>query len=326
MIFSSSKSYLVRQLQGPIEGTNSVLTFDSKLSVISNNNHLYIWQWDDLKKWPVVCNPQTSLITPINHDKIVYNPSANSGKLILTDLKTEKELANLSLPYGDECKKIKASYNGRFGVVSMISKDGDDKGWFKLAVFDSDFKNLSILFQKDTNTEDFLLYDFAITDDSALLACVGRKGKAWVFVKDIKNDKILWGKTFDEYSQFSIVEFSPDGKTLYIAERVRYTIAFDSATGNIIRVYEIPKYNTPANQKQNISSIAISPDGRILAVDTEPAGVVWFWDISTGQKIGQISASALTVSDIAFSPDSKYLATGCLVKPEIKIWKVPQLK
>jgi len=54
--------------------------------------------------------------------------------------------------------------------------------------------------------------------------------------------------------------------------------------------------------------------------------MVWFWDISSGKKIGQISASALTVSDITFSPDSKYLATGCLVSPEIKIWKVPRPK
>ena len=88
----------------------------------------------------------------------------------------------------------------------------------------------------------------------------------------------------------------------------------------------MPLYNTPAHQKQNICCIAISPDGKILAADTEPARTVWFWDIASGREIGKIYASDLTVADIAFSPDSKYLATGCMVSPEIKIWKVPQLK
>jgi WD40 repeat protein len=113
---------------------------------------------------------------------------------------------------------------------------------------------------------------------------------------------------------------------LFVSEKVRFIISFDSATGQTIRVFEMPLYNTPAHQKQNICCIAISPDGKILAADTEPARTVWFWDIASGREIGKIYASDLTVADIAFSPDSKYLATGCMVSPEIKIWKVPQPK
>ncbi|MGB8227218.1 MAG: hypothetical protein WCE45_10215, partial [Sedimentisphaerales bacterium] len=120
--------------------------------------------------------------------------------------------------------------------------------------------------------------------------------------------------------------FSPDSKTLFVVEKVRYIIALDSATGRTIKVFEMPLYNTPGHQKQNICCIAVSPDGKTLAADTEPARTVWFWDITSGRETGKIPASEFTVSDIAFSPDSKYLATGCMVSPEIKIWKVPQLK
>jgi WD40 repeat protein len=324
--YASSKSFLVRQLQGPIEGTDNVMTIDGKLSIISKNNHIYTWQWRDLSIWPVVVKLQANAILPIADDKIIYNPSADSKKLIITNLKADKELASLSLPYEAGCKKIKISSNGKFGIVSVIFNESAQKNWLKLAAFDSNSKDLSFVFQKDTKAEDFSLSDFAISDDGNLLAGVGRKEKAWIFVKGLKNDKILWEKTFDEYSQFTFLTFSPDGKTLYVTEKVRYIIVLDSATGNTIRVYEIPIYETPSNQKENISCIAISPDGKILAVDTEPARTVWFWDIATGKKIDTICASDLTVSGITFSPDSKYLATGCLVSPEIKIWKVPQLK
>jgi WD40 repeat protein len=324
--YANSKSALVRQLQGPVSGTGSILTVDGRLSVISKENYIYTWQWNDLSVWPVLAKPQAAVAVPFADDKIIFNPSVGSEKLIITNLKADKELASLSVPYGAECKKIKTSSSGKFGIVSVLFKEGTEKGWFKLAEFDSELKNLSFVFQKDTNTEKFLINDFDITDDSGIFAGAGEKDKAWVFVKDIKNEKILWEKTFPEYGRFTLLKFSPDGKTLFVAEKVRYIISLDSATGNPIRVYEMPIYNTPANQKQNISCIRVSPDGKILAADTEPASQVWFWDITTGKKIGDISASEFTVSDIAFSPDSKYLATGCLVSPEIKIWKVPQLK
>jgi uncharacterized membrane protein len=49
MFFSQSKSAFVRQLNGPTEGTGSVLTIGDKLFVISKDNHVFIWQWNDLK-------------------------------------------------------------------------------------------------------------------------------------------------------------------------------------------------------------------------------------------------------------------------------------
>ncbi|MCE5340996.1 MAG: WD40 repeat domain-containing protein [Planctomycetaceae bacterium] len=316
--FSNSKSNLIRQLQGPIEGTDNIFAIGNNLSIVSKNNHIYTWQWDNFKKWPVVAKPHAEFVVPLNDNKIVY---AAKSELVLTDLKAEKELASLSLPYGTECKKIAISSNGKFGLLSLSEKDK-----LKLALFNSEFKELPIVFEKNTTEEKFTLFDYAIDNEGSLIVGAGKKDKAWIFVKDIKNDKILWEKTFDEYGQFTIVEFSSDGKTLYVAEKIRFIIALDAITGNILRVYEMPKYNTPANQKQNISSIKISPDSKILAVDTEPARRVWFWDIATGEKLDNIYASDLTVSDMAFSPDSKYIATGCLVSPEIKIWKVPTLK
>jgi WD40 repeat protein len=325
IIYTNSKNALVRQLQGPIEGTDGVVTVDDKVSVISKNNHIYTWQWKDLSIWPVVAKPSASVITPFTNDKIVYY-SDSLNKLILTDLKAAKELGSLPLGYGAKCKKIKTSSNGKFGLASIILEQGLQKDRFKLGLFDYDFKELSYVFQKDTAAEDFLLYDFTVTNDGNFIAGSGEKNNAWIFVSDVNRQEVLWEKTFDEYDSFTLVEFSPDGKQLFVSEKVRHILMFDAESGQLLKTFVMDKYQTPSNQKQNISSIAISPDGKTLAVDTEPAGTVWFWDIATGKKIGTIYASDLTVSGAIFSPDSKYLATGCLVRPEIKIWKVPQLK
>jgi WD40 repeat protein len=317
LFVAKSRSDLVRQLQGPIEGCDSILTINNNLSIISKSNHVYTWDWNNFRKWPLVAKPQTSAITPLSEDKVVFTRE----NLILTDMKAEKEIANLSLPYGCEVQKINVSRNGKKGLVLLSQKDN-----YKIATFDSDFKNLSVVFEKNINDDKCTIFDAAINDEGNLICVVGKKDKGWILVKDIKNDKILCEKTFDEYDQFTIVKFSPDDKTIYVAEKIRFILCMDSNIGNILRIYEMPLYNTPANQKQNISAIAISPNGKIFAADTEPARIVWFWDISTGKKINEIYANDFTVSDLAFSPDSNFFATGCLVRPEIKIWKVPTLK
>jgi WD40 repeat protein len=325
MFFAHKQSSFSRQLQGPIEGTDSVITVDGKLFAVSKENHIYTWQWGDLSIWPVVAKPIAQTAVPIAEDKIIYNPSTGEGKLMITNLEADKELASLFLPYDSQCKKIRTSRNGRYGAVSVLFKQGSQKGWFKLGLFGPDLKDISFVFQRNTDAENFLVYDFDITDNGDFLAGAGEKSRAWVFVIDVKNENILWEKGFPEYGQFTSAKFTPDGKTLFVAEKVRFIVSLDSATGQTIRVFEIPLNNTPANLKQNISCIAISPDNEILAAATEPAGAVWFWDATSGREISRLSiGSGLIVSGIAFSPDSQYLATSCMVSPEIKIWKVPK--
>ncbi len=317
IFLANSKSGLARKLLGPIEGSDSIFTNGNNLSVVSKNNQVFTWQWDNFKKWPTVAKPKAEVIIPIKSDRLVY--AANS-KLILTDLKAEKELARLTLPYDTEPKKLVISSNGQFGLVSLAQKDK-----IKIALFNSEFKDLPVVFEKSTGEEKFTLFDYAVNDEGTLIAGVGKKDKAWVFVKDIKNDKILWEKTFDEYEFFTNVKFSPDGKALYVTERVRFIEVFDSAAGERLKTYEMPKYETPPNRAQNISCIAFSPDNKIFAADTEPAGVVWLWDIVSGQLIKQLPVGASQiVSGLAFSPDSKYLATCYTVKPIIKIWEIPE--
>ncbi|MBN1787193.1 MAG: hypothetical protein JW806_02225 [Sedimentisphaerales bacterium] len=323
MILINMKSELARQLQGPIEGTEKVFTINDKLFVVSKRKHVFTWQWSDLSIWPTVAKLTATTIVPFTNDRIVYYSASGPNRLLLTDLKATKELGGLPLPYGSKCEKVIVSSDGRFGLASMLVNKGMQENVFKLAVFDHDFKELFYVFQKDTASEDFLLYDFAVTGSDGLVAGAGEKDNAWVFISDVNSQEVLWEKTFDEYGGFTSVEFSPNGKQLFAAEKVRHILMFDAPSGQLLKTFVMNEYRTPAHQKQNISAIAISPDGKILAADTEPAGIVWFWEISSGEKIGQIYASELTVSDIAFSPDSKYLATGCLVSPEIKIWKVP---
>jgi WD40 repeat protein/ribosomal protein S27E len=55
--------------------------------------------------------------------------------------------------------------------------------------------------------------------------------------------------------------------------------------------------------------VALSPDGRTLASTTEEEGMIYFWDLATGNQIRSFRAPSW-LRGFAFSPDGKMLATG----------------
>jgi WD40 repeat protein len=68
-------------------------------------------------------------------------------------------------------------------------------------------------------------------------------------------------------------------------------------------------------------SMAYSPDGKMLAVGTDGASVL-FWNANTWQLIDPpITGTESTVTTIAFSPDGKTLATGGYT-PDVRLWDV----
>ncbi|MBD2544930.1 serine/threonine-protein kinase [Planktothricoides raciborskii] len=60
-----------------------------------------------------------------------------------------------------------------------------------------------------------------------------------------------------------------------------------------------------------VSSIAISPDGKILVSSTNSyGGNIKIWDLSSGLLLATLNAQQVGVSVVAISPDSQFLASG----------------
>lgn len=77
---------------------------------------------------------------------------------------------------------------------------------------------------------------------------------------------------------------------------------------------------TRNNVLSNVNSIAISPDGNILASGNDDKSII-FWDLKTFGAIANIRGHSQAVKSVAFSPDGKLLATASDDKT-IKIWDV----
>ncbi|HEY9602330.1 MAG TPA: WD40 repeat domain-containing serine/threonine-protein kinase [Allocoleopsis sp.] len=116
-------------------------------------------------------------------------------------------------------------------------------------------------------------------------------------------------KRADWYSGITCVAFSPDGQ-LVVGGSEDYTIKiWEASTGS-----EIHKITAHSNF---VNSIAISPDGKLLA--SVGGDIIKLWDLNTGQEVHTWTGHSQLIRSVAFSPDGQMLATGANDKI-VKLW------
>jgi WD40 repeat protein len=74
---------------------------------------------------------------------------------------------------------------------------------------------------------------------------------------------------------------------------------------------------------------ALSPNHRLLALVDEPLGNhppgITLWDLVEGKKVKRLGGHWRMIGDMAFSPDSKQLASIEMLGGPIKLWSLEDL-
>jgi WD40 repeat protein len=69
------------------------------------------------------------------------------------------------------------------------------------------------------------------------------------------------------------------------------------------------------------TSVAFSPNGRILASGASCGTTITLWDLRSGKELKTLSGNFDGVSSVAFSPDGRTLASGS-DNGTIKLWDI----
>jgi WD40 repeat protein len=107
--------------------------------------------------------------------------------------------------------------------------------------------------------------------------------------------------------------FSPDSRTFASVQRHGVVRLWEAATGKARRTFA---FRTPPDRadwgsytmEDLVSALAISPDGRLLALGLEHK--VYVWDALTGAEVGRFAGHEGKVTALAFAPDGKVLASA----------------
>lgn len=136
-----------------------------------------------------------------------------------------------------------------------------------------------------------------------------------VMLWDVQRGRKLCALVAEEGFYASAIAFSCDGKTLATVPDIAPIQVWNGETGKL-------RLRLTTDRVCSVDSIAISPDGRILAAGSY--GRIRLWDLRSGKELPGFQGHDRAVSCFAFSPDGKQLASGSL-DATLMIWNVPQL-
>jgi WD40 repeat protein/Flp pilus assembly protein TadD len=113
--------------------------------------------------------------------------------------------------------------------------------------------------------------------------------------------------------------FSADGRRLASIDLQEVKV-WDLASGQLLHTLPAPeRHREPGLYADKSPPVAFSPDGRWLAAAGDYVRV---WDALTGQEVQTLRGHLGWVGSLAFSPDSRRLASGG-VDGSVKLWDVP---
>lgn len=115
-------------------------------------------------------------------------------------------------------------------------------------------------------------------------------------------------RTVDFYWHITALAFTADGKSLVAAHRAIQLL--DAVSGKEQRSF-------PVKVADRIHNMALAPDGKSLGT-SDLNGTIRLWDMASARQVHAFKHPAGTGS-FAFSPDSKWLATG---GNAIRLWDV----
>jgi len=261
-----------------------------------------------VKLWDVATGEQMGSIT-LSTD-VVYVGSlafSSDGKALATpgfypnpvqlwDVTNGKLIANFS---SEEPFHI---FNLIFSPDGRMLASGDWNG----AVHLWDVASGQVLRTLNGHTES--IESLAFSPDGRLLASGSFDGSVILWdVNSGQNIHSLEGHT----DSVDGVVFSPDGSMIASGSQDNSVILWDAGNGQ--QLYRI-------SADFHVSSIAFSPDGKILAF-TDPIEIK-LWDIEKKEIVATLDGHTQAVRTVIFTPDGKKIISGS-IDTTVKLWVVP---
>ncbi|MGB5635832.1 MAG: DnaJ domain-containing protein [Waterburya sp.] len=287
---------LVRTISGHTNSINSFAIKDNILASASDDHNINLWDIERGKKIYSFFGSQEVQSVAINNKSIVgggFDHAITSWKL--SDKNLERIISKYRNPSSHQNVIYALIYNNKGDLLISGSADQTIKIW--------NYVTGSLKFTLSGHTASVRTLAISPCDRFLISGSADRTIRIWDLTTPFAKPHVI-----DQNSrEIAAVAITPNGKYFISAAKDNCLKIWCMKTRKNIYTYE--------SNIDNINSIAISSDNKILAVGNID-GTVEFWNLETTELQQTIDAS----SPVIFSENGKYLITGD-IHNRIKIWQ-----
>ncbi len=319
------RSALVREVRFPLnKGVAYLSTFTDHLVAVCHDGEVYVWDWDNLSANPKTTDAQSDQAVLLVSGRIVSILQSNANKIVIADLDDGEVYSDIPFSAYDKQARLAASRSGDTVVVVVADMSGGvNSGQQEVVLVDCDAGMVHPIVSLAKEAEDRIM-GLAVSDDGNFVVLAGEKdGQGYVVLINVEQKHVAWVQKFPDLQKVRNAVFSTDGRVIYIRGTDSSVQVLNAETGSVSRKLLPFKENTSTAGDQNVQILAASADGRFVAASI--GGRVCIWNCKTGKLVFTKGPGHKALSGLAFSPDSKFLATSDTRQSGvIKIWRVPR--
>ncbi|GAA2603388.1 MULTISPECIES: trypsin-like peptidase domain-containing protein [Streptomyces] len=157
--------------------------------------------------------------------------------------------------------------------------------------------------------------------DGDMLATSGRRGTVVLWdARTLQRVGELQVAGSDDTAVPSRLEFGPDGRTLAVTLSNFVSSDREKAAVQLWDVREKRRTAALKGHEGQVTSLAFSPDGTMLATGASDA-TMRLWDVRGHRSLATLTGHSSTVFALAFSPDGQTLASGGQDR-SVRLWDV----
>ena len=299
------------------KGIASLFSADGGLAAVFQDGRTCVWDWDvpEIKQSEFMAGSGRAI--PLGEGRLgALSRSGDRRLLSVYDIDTAKKIKDLAVGWEDQDIQVRTS--PALSVPALVRRNEERDGavgYEFLAVnLAAELLRPPVLKTLDAKTQ--TLRDFAVSDAGVLVAAGADAGKARLLAMDLNTGQTLWDQTWAECEELTAVAMSIDGQTVWAGDRVGSLLTVAVEDGRLRSKVSLlmPGETRSVTNDFSALNLVVSPDGRRLGCTIAP--VAYAVDAATGAVTHRFSVHKV-VSKVAFSPDSRRMATSDLDRKSV---------
>ena len=294
------------------KGIAELLTLDGRLVAVFQDGRTCVWDWNVPEIRQADFTAGSGRAVALDDGQLAVMGRAGDRRLLsIYRLDTGRRIKDITAGWEDQDIHLRNSHGLTAPTLMRRSTEREDITDVEFVAVNLSAELLRPPVSVPTASQSQTLRDAAVSDTQIGYAAGSEGGRARRGALEMHTGRVLWDAVWDDCEELTTVAVSIDGQTVWCGDRAGNLLTIAAEDGQRLSKVSLlrPGETRAITNDYSVLNLVVSPDGRRLGCTIAP--VAYAVDAATGNVTHRFGGHKV-VSKVAFSPDSRKLATSDL--------------